>query len=504
MKVSTKLAKNRYDFSKTHETHLLVELEAPKVEWDKERAPICIIPVLDVSGSMAGEKIEYLKKACRKLFTHLSPGDFAGIIAYDSSVYEVAPIREITQYQKDDLKEKVAKLNAGSCTNLSGGLNKAFEWINAIQLPSNVVLRVLLFTDGMANVGVTGRALVDLVKENKNRATVSAFGFGFDCQQELLADMATAGGGNYAFIDSPEAALTAFARELGGLMSTYGQDIKVTIAPDKNNGILEILNDEDVSEDGGKITVGIRDILGEEKKWIVAKVKLNSVEKPLPRKVVAFRVDVSYSDRNGQMQEIDEIPLKIRFCKPEEEPREEDTVVVQQRDRLLAAKAQAKAEEFVRRGDYASAVGAITLCCDSLTDSGTKEALNGLTANYCSAESYCSTSDINNAVRNTWGGGRVSYTSSRARGFAAGAGGQSLGSMDAMEKMFANDDDDDHNTVNQAPDATSSGQITIDPNTIDPSTLGYWISSGTSTGSSGNVSCVNTDSTAKKRSGNDW
>lgn len=500
MKITAKLSKNRYDFSKDHETHLLIELEAPKVEWDKDRAPICIIPVLDVSGSMAGEKIEYLKKACRKLFTHLSPGDFAGIVAYDTAVYEVAPIREITQYQKDDLKDKVSKLNAGSCTNLSGGLTKAFEWINTIALPSNVVLRVLVFTDGLANVGITGRALIDLVKENKNKATVSAFGFGFDCQQELLADMATAGGGNYAFIDSPEAALTAFARELGGLMSTYAQDIKVSIAPDKNNGIVEVLNDEDVSESEGAVTVGLRDILGEEKKWIVAKVKLNKVEKPLPRKVVAFRANVSYNDKNGQRQELEEMPLKIKFCKPEEEPKEEDVLVVQQRDKLLAAKAQEKAEAYVRVGDYRQASAVLFSCADSLADGYCGGLMREMAVNYASPQSYSLCSDTSNSIRQTLKGGRVSYTSVRAKKCVDSLGGQNTSAMDEMVKNFA-ETDDDQGSVN----VSSGGNLTVDPNALAnlwTTTSGTGIVIDQQGGTSDNLHYTN--STAKKRSDSDW
>ena len=500
MKVTAKLSKNRYDFSKDHETHLLVELEAPKVEWDKERAPICIIPVLDVSGSMAGEKIEYLKKACRKLFTHLSPGDFAGIVAYDTAVYEVAPIREITQYQKDDLKDKVSKLNAGSCTNLSGGLTQAFQWINGIALPSNVILRVLLFTDGMANVGISGRALVDLVKENKNKATVSAFGFGFDCQQELLADMATAGGGNYAFIDSPEAALTAFARELGGLMSTYGQDIKVSIAPDKNNGIVEVLNDEDVLESEGIVTIGLKDILGEEKKWVVAKVKLNKVEKPLPRKVVAFKVNVSYNDKNGQLQKGEEIPLKIKFCKPEEEPKEEDTLVVHQRDKLLAAKAMEQAETYVRMGDYAQASAVLFTCSNNLVDGYGISLMRDMAVSYSSPQNYSLCSDTNNSVRSALKGQRVSHTSARARKFTADLGVQYTSVQEDMVKNFAVDDEPEPNNI---VDVASGSSLIVDPNTLGL----VWTTTGVST--SGPPSTVdsnqlNYSSTAKKRSGTDW
>jgi Ca-activated chloride channel family protein len=484
MKLTAKLAKKKYDHNKDSETHLLIELEAPKVEWDKDRAPICIVPVLDVSGSMMGNKLDYLQKACRKLVDHLSPGDLAGIVAYDTRVYEVAPIREVTQEHKDHLKKEVLKLRAGSCTNLSGGMAQALKWINESNLSKEVVLRVVVFTDGLANVGVTQRALIDFTKELKDKATVSAFGFGNDCDQELLADIANTGGGNYAFIDSPDAALTAFARELGGLMSTYGQELEISIKPDKNNEVLEILNDEDVTEKEGVTCVQIRDILGEEKKWIVAKVKLNEVEKPLPRNVSAFKIGVSFKNKDGEVETLDDMAAKVRFCKPGEEPDEEDKDVVLQRDRLLAGKAQDQAEIYARAGDFVQAQGVLDRCVNNLTNASVKGLVGTMSTNYANSQVYGSSRGLANAVRHSFKGKRLSYTSKDAESVCSTAGAQNYTAMDDMVGKFTGSD----NSVEP------SGTTDDSANTVEPS--------GT-TDDSGDV-VEQTTATTKKRSGTDW
>lgn len=443
MELKGKLAKTQYAHDRNNETHLLVELTAPKVDWEGDRAPICVLPVLDVSGSMGGQKIDYVRKACRKLMDHLAPGDFAGLVAFDSSVYPIAEPREITQEQKEILKKKVAGLNAGSATNMSGGLFQALKWINNLDLPDNFILRVILFTDGLANVGIKGRNLLEAVAKQKDRASISAFGFGTDCDQELLADIANKCGGNYAFIDSPDIALTAFARELGGLMSTYGQNISVKITPDKNNKVLEILNDEDVEEDNSITTIRLQDILGEESKYVVAKVLLNEVDKPLPRKVNAFKVNVSFTNKDGDKEDLETLAVKVKFCKPGEEPTEEDADVVKHRDRLLAAHAQDQAEAFARVGNYESARGIMIQCCDSISDSNVKGLVNDMSLNYSSAGSYADSRGTTNAVRQSFKKGRVMSYSSKDADSVCNAGAQCNTAMDDMLNSFVNSSDDD-------------------------------------------------------------
>ncbi len=519
MEFIAKLAKETYDFNKDKETHLLIELEAPKVKLSEKRSPICVIPVLDVSGSMHGSKLDYLKKACRKLIDHLAPGDFAGIVAYDSYVHEVAPVREVTQEQKEILKKEVAKLRAGSATNLSGGLLKALEWINNTDLPDNTILRVILFTDGQANTGLRGKNLIKMVSKQKNRATISAFGFGNDCDQEILADVSSKGEGNYAFVDSADAALSAFGKELGGLITTYAQDIKIKISPDKNNEIIEILNDEDVSEDGKTAVIRLRDILGEEKKWIVAKVKLSQVDKPFPRKVNAFQIQTEFVDRDGKTQKLNKHSIKVKFCKAGGEKSEENCDVVLHRDRLLAAKAQEMAEIHVKNGNYSMAQNVLQECAYNVSDSNVKGVLGDITANYCNASNYAGSRGLSNSVKTALRGKRMSYASGASTRLCREIGGvQSSTAIDEMEAEFVAEDSEtivDYGSgenkisIHTSPDsdeltayipASDAGSITVttsaDSNVFIPTT--------TTPGHKSLPKEEEKKSTTKKRTKRDW
>lgn len=490
MKITTKLAKGQYTFNQENETHLLVQLDAPKVEWDKKRAPICIVPVVDVSSSMSGAKIDYVRKSCRKLIDHLSPGDMIGIVAFGSSVQEIAPITEISQHQKEVLKDAVGNLQANGCTNMAGGLNVALNWVNKMKLPKNVVVRVVLFTDGNANIGVSGRDLLPFLQENIGNATVSCFGFGVDCDQELLADMSNQSDGNYAYIDSPDAALTAFARELGGLMSVYAQDIEVHISPNSNNEVVEVLNDEDVEEKDGSAVVKLRDILGEEQKFIVARVKLGSVEKPLPRKVGAFKVNVKYKDNSGDTQSLEEEMVKLKFVKAGQESKQEDSDVVLHRDRLLAGRAQDRAEELARRGDFIGAQSALKLCADSLTDESTRSLMDSIGSSY-SIRNYASRRGTANLMRSFTKGRRVSYASNAAPEAARGAEISTDAAVFLADSFTKDDTNDQEGTT-----------VVKTSNTADAKKAVETITTGKTNVLDGKVEI--TQSYSKKRSRQDW
>src|SRR5690606_24672032 len=61
--------------------------------------------------------------------------------------------------------------------------------------------------------------------------SLSAFGFGTDCDHSVLGALAGEGGGSFAFIANEDGVLTAFARELGGLVATYASDVRIRLVP---------------------------------------------------------------------------------------------------------------------------------------------------------------------------------------------------------------------------------------------------------------------------------
>jgi Ca-activated chloride channel family protein len=356
MKIKARMSYEKVRHDKENNVHLVISLQAPKLAWQEKRPPVCIIPIIDVSGSMAGEKLDYAKKTLFKLIDHLKPGDYCGLGAFSTDVYPIQQPIEMTQAQKDALKVKIGELTVHASTCFSGGLELGLKWGQA-DLPGNMLIRVIMLTDGLANQGVTSRDGLLQIVRTRGRATVSCFGYGTDADQELLADVAKVGDGNYAFIKNPDEALTAFGKELGGLLSTYAQGIILDLAPHNGHEIAEVLSDVDVEEKGEKVIVKLGDILSEEQRHIVVVLKLSEQTQALPRdmNVVDVRVEYDLLDDGKRSHRQEELKAKVRFVKPGEEQEKPDPEVDKIVGMAQLARAQVASEEHAKKGDYVGA-----------------------------------------------------------------------------------------------------------------------------------------------------
>ena len=359
MKIEAKFTHDKVDHAKENEIHAVVTLKAPKIDWEKDRAPICTVLVIDCSTSMGDAKIEFAKQSCMRLIENLQPGDYCGLVAFDSAVQAVAPPREMTQAGKDKLKAAVGQLHSSGMTNFSGGMRQALEWINNADLAEQYILRVMMFTDGMPNQGEArdSKSLNRLLDKLKGKATLSAFGYGEDCDQELLADLAKRGGGSYYFVRNPDDALTAFARELGGLLSRYAHDIVIDVAPFNGHAIVEVLSDVEVEEDGKKVKVKVPEILSEEERHVVFALKLSKQKKPPPRALNVLDIKVTYSrvENEETTSHEETLKAKVKFVKTGDEQADanEDVATIVALHRTVQA--QIAAEDHAKAGNYAAA-----------------------------------------------------------------------------------------------------------------------------------------------------
>ena len=124
-----------------------------------------------------------------------------------------------------------------------------------------------------------------------------------------------------------------------------------------------------------------------------------------------------------------------------------------------------------------------------------------MAVNYASPQSYSLCSDTSNSIRQVLKGGRVSYTSVRAKKCVDSLGGQNTSAMDDMVKNFAETDDDQG-----SPNISSSGNLTVDPNALAnlwTTTAGTGIVLDQQSGASDKLNYTNVAAT-KKRGDSDW
>src|SRR5919108_942813 len=217
-----------------HEVNVMLEVSAPPAE--QERAPLRLALVLDRSGSMGGPKLTAAKQCAAWLVERLARTDELALVDYDDEVRLLAPLATAA---KSDARRSLAHVHARGSTNLSGG------WLMGLEQLRGGRGKVLLLSDGLANVGITdpGR-LVALTRAAGNEGIgTSTIGFGADFDEDLLTAMADAGGGNAHFAETPDAAPGIFAEEIEGLTRLAAQNVAVEIRPRPEVEVLGILNE---------------------------------------------------------------------------------------------------------------------------------------------------------------------------------------------------------------------------------------------------------------------
>lgn len=223
-----------------HDVHALLELAAPAPVAGAVRAPFSLALVLDRSGSMAGAKLETAKRCAAWLVGRLAPEDELAVIAYDDEVSLVHPLGPVGG---PGLAQALAGIGPGGQTNLSGGWLKALEALRAA--PAERPRKILLLSDGLANVGITDPGSLVGLAGNAAQAGIgtATLGFGEDFDEDLMTALADAGGGNAHFAPTPDAAPGIFAAELDGLTQLAAQNVSVEIRPAPAVEVVSVLND---------------------------------------------------------------------------------------------------------------------------------------------------------------------------------------------------------------------------------------------------------------------
>lgn len=207
-----------------------ISITPPQNVITKERTPLSLSLVLDRSGSMEGEKLEYVKQAAAHVLDLLEPKDRISVVVYDDHVNTIIPLQEVTDSFRVEAKSRIREVHTGGMTFLSGGWLQGCEEIAANNSES-FINRTLLLTDGLPNVGITNlEELTTHAREIFRRGiSTTCFGVGRDFNEHLLEAMSTAGGGNFHYLETMNAIPLEFEREFEELVNVLMRDAELSI-----------------------------------------------------------------------------------------------------------------------------------------------------------------------------------------------------------------------------------------------------------------------------------
>lgn len=232
---------------------------APLAPASIQRQPVAIAVVIDRSGSMAGLKLQAACKAAQQLANQLTADDLLSVISFDHQVQMVVPLGAPSELTSSSINQ----IKAGGQTALFDGWRLGMEALLEAKEINGHQKRILLLTDGQANVGLRRCAeIAPLVAQAaENGISTSCIGLGDDYEERLLTAMAEAGSGNLVHLTSPQQLEAIFRAELEGLNLTIGRNLQMRVQLAQGVKLKQIYNLIEPSINGwiplGSIQLGL-------------------------------------------------------------------------------------------------------------------------------------------------------------------------------------------------------------------------------------------------------
>lgn len=174
--------------------------------------PVAMAVVLDVSGSMDGEKIQQARNSVLSLVDQMRDDDRIALVTYSDSARVVQPLARVADVRQR-LHSVVPGIAIEGGTNIPAGLQAGASALE--YAPDSLVRRVVLVSDGQDTSGQPLERTAGTVRTRADLGvTLSALGVGADYDERFMSRMADAGRGNYEFLRDGAQLRTFLAREL--------------------------------------------------------------------------------------------------------------------------------------------------------------------------------------------------------------------------------------------------------------------------------------------------
>lgn len=346
-------------------TNILVRFRADVPQSPRRKLNLSL--VIDRSGSMAGSALHHALRAAESVVDRLEAEDTLSVVVYDDGVDTVVPPQSVNN--KNSLKDAIRRVRVGGITNLSGGWLKGCEHVKN-GLDAEKINRVLLLTDGHANMGIQDpKVLVSTsAKKAEEGITTTTLGFAQGFNEDLLIGMARAANGNFYFIQSIDEATEVFNIELDTLRAVAGQNLAVTLELAPGVSLVDTLSLAQIS--GNKVELG--ELYEGEDKLLGLKLSLPAAQVgSLPVMKLHYSADVI---NNGAIAKTSgTVDIVARVGTVEEAAIASSSNIILELSHLSIAKAKETALNLAEQGKHTEGEQVLLNLVKSLQDRGLNE-----------------------------------------------------------------------------------------------------------------------------------
>jgi Ca-activated chloride channel homolog len=302
----------------TIDRHLLITLKTPnkvpskfQAETESGRPPLGFSVILDVSGSMHGEKIEYTKRALQLASTLLKDGDHLAMTVFSDKAKVLMPAEKVNPDSKRRFTGLIDETMPQGMTALYKGLDLGLK--ETEKFPSENKLTLLL-SDGQANVGETDLEIIgSLAKEAaESGMIVSTLGVGMNYNEALMTEIALQGRGRFYHIQSPDEIVPYLTGELGEAADMAVRDVKIHIHLPEGSALIPLSASYHCEIKDQEAIISIGDIPIDLEVEIPLRLTLFSGK---PGQRLSIKGDITYLSPSDSLLKVHLNRVTVRFIK---------------------------------------------------------------------------------------------------------------------------------------------------------------------------------------------
>jgi len=303
----------------TERVVMKVSMDCLRLPVSSERPPVNLTLVLDRSGSMSGEKLDKAREAAIEVIRRLAAEDIFSLVIFDNQVRTLIPARHVRN--RGEMEELVRGIRAGGGTALYAGVAQGAQELRRNGESRRYVHRMILLSDGQANVGPCSPAELgwfgnSLVKEG---VSVTTIGLGLDYNEDLMTRLAQSSDGNTYFAQSSSDLERIFSGELGDVLSVGARRVVLTLDfPEWVRPIAFVGREGRI--DGRHAELTVNQLYGGQEKYALIEVEVTPGEAGSERP--AAKACLSYEDVRSQRSASFTSSATLRYSRSEREVRE--------------------------------------------------------------------------------------------------------------------------------------------------------------------------------------
>ena len=333
-----------------------IGLTGCRPERTAERPPVNLVIVLDRSGSMSGDKIEQAREAAVEALRRLDRRDVFSLVIYDHEVSTLISPQPPTDVLW--LERQIRSVTSRGNTALFAGVSQGAAELRKNLERRGFVHRVLLLSDGQANVGPSspddlGRLGAALRREG---IAVTTVGLGEGFNEDLMTALAQRSDGNHYYAAESGDLPRIFAAELGDVLNVVAQRVEIAIEFPEGVRVIRSIGREAECRDR-QVTFGLNQLYGGQEKFLLVEVEVPAAKADEVRTLA--RAQASFTDATGESRQELRAEGRVRYTRDETLVKREANLKVQTEyaaNAVAEAKSQAIALADAGRTDEAARV----------------------------------------------------------------------------------------------------------------------------------------------------